>query len=227
MLSINRKQLARIFWPRYSHTLDIVNRNAQVWATVRDYERRGVQEFSRREDMYAALNQNLGNIAITYLEFGVWQGDSLRRWAGLNAHPGSRFFGFDSFEGLPEDWVHGGGKMMKKGEFALGGKAPSIPDPRVTLVSGWFQHTLRGFLANAPLVHPIVVHNDSDLHSSTQYTLATLDPFLQSGDIIIFDEYSSPANEYLAWEEYKRAFMRDSACIAMSHDWRQAAFVLR
>lgn len=227
MVQITRKQLARIFWPRYFPTLDIVNRYAQMLATVRDYKRKGIQEFPRREDMYAAINQTLGNGAITYLEFGVWKGESLLAWTALNTNPGSRFFGFDSFEGLPEDWHHGAGKVGAKGHFSLDGKLPSIPDPRVTLVSGWFQHTLRNFLATVPLSHPIVVHNDSDLHSSTHYTLATLDPFLEAGDIIIFDEYSSPTNEYLAWEEYKRAFMRTSECIGMSNDWWQTAFVLR
>jgi len=103
---------------------------------------------------------------------------------------------------------------------------PSIPDSRVALIDGWFQHTLRGFMQGYELAHPIVINNDSDLHSSTLYTLCTLDPVLQSGDIVIFDEYTSPVNEHLAWEEYLRAFMRKAACIAMSNNWAQTAFML-
>ena len=93
-------------------------------------------------------------------------------------------------------------------------------------MKGWFQNTLRDFLERSELSHPIVVHNDSDLHSSTHYTLSTLDPFLKAGDVVIFDEYSSAINEYLAWEQYKRAFMREAKCVGMSDRWTQAAFVI-
>lgn len=41
---------------------------------------------------------------LLFLEFGVLDGDSIRHWAGLNANPGSRFVGFDSFEGIPAAW---------------------------------------------------------------------------------------------------------------------------
>ncbi len=51
--------------------------------------------------------------------------------------------------------------------------------------------------------------------------VSTLDPVLEAGDVIIFDEYSSPANEYLAWEQHKRAFMRKAECIGMSDQWTQ------
>ena len=50
---------------------------------------------------------------IDYLEFGVRYGDSLFKWSGLNAHPDSRFIGFDSFEGIPEDWVSVTGESKK------------------------------------------------------------------------------------------------------------------
>jgi hypothetical protein len=77
------------------------------------------------------------------------------------------------------------------------------------------------------LRHPIVINCDSDLHSSALYILCTLDPVLTAGDIVMFDEYTSPSNEYLAWEEYSRAFMREAECIAMGDQWSQVAFVLK
>jgi O-methyltransferase len=126
---------------------------------------------------------------------------------------------------LPENWNHAFG-MTKKGAFDLNGNVPTTSDERVSFIKGWFQHTVPDFLSNIDPSHPIVVHNDSDLHSSTQYTLSMLNPFLHAGDIIIFDEYSSASNEYLAWEQYKSAFMRKAECIAMSDKWTQAAFVI-
>ncbi len=223
MYHAKQKRLASRIWPKFSFMVETLNRNADMMATIRSYEAKAVQQFRDRAELYSAVNRKLNNPAITYLEFGVWKGASLGEWLKLNTDQASRFYGFDSFEGLPEEWDHAFGKT-KKGAFALNGNLPVIADPRVTLIKGWFQNTLRQFLNDHELAHPIVIHNDSDLHSSTQYTLSTLDPYLRAGDVIIFDEYSSPSNEYLAWEQYRRAFMRQAECIGMSDQWTQAAF---
>jgi O-methyltransferase len=220
-----KKQLASILWPRFSTAIESINRNADLMVTIRKMDANGVEKFATRKQLYSAVNRKLGNVGITYLEFGVWRGDSISAWTNINTNQTSGFYGFDSFQGLPDDWVHAFG-VTRKGDFDLDGKAPNISDPRVTLVKGWFQNTLRDFLSCTKLTHPIVVHNDSDVHSSTLFTLSTLDPFLESGDVIIFDEYSSAINEYLAWEQYKRAFMREAKCVAMSDRWTQAAFVM-
>jgi O-methyltransferase len=220
-----RRKLASLLWPKYSKAVDTINRNAELMATIRDFETSGVQKFSDRKDLYAAINERLGNVGITYLEFGVWKGETLAAWSKINTNEATRFYGFDSFEGLPEDWGHAFG-TTPKGHFGLNGEVPTVEDKRVTFIKGWFQHTLRKFLAETKLTHPIVLHNDSDLHSSTQYALSTLDPFLEAGDIIIFDEYEAAAHEYLAWQQYQRAFMREGKCIAMSDRWTQAAFVM-
>lgn len=223
---VARKQLASLLWPKFSSSIDAVNRNAQMFASIRGYEGGVIERCTNRLEMYSGVNKRLGNQAITYLEFGVWKGESLQAWTSLNTNEGSRFYGFDSFEGLPEQWDHGFGHATERQEFDMGGAGPTIVDPRVRLVKGWFQQTLRGFLLETELHHPVVVHVDSDLHSSAMYTLCTLDPILRSGDVVIFDEYTSPSNEFLAWEEYKRAFMRSARCIAMSNRWSQIAFVL-
>jgi len=220
-----KRQLASLLWPRFSKAVDTINHNADLMANIRELEASGVESFADRKELYAAVNKRLDDAAITYLEFGVWKGETLEAWTKINTNKNARFYGFDSFEGLPEDWGHAFG-TTKKGAFSADGMLPQISDPRVAFLKGWFQHTLRAFLAKTELSHPIVIHNDSDLHSSTLYTLSTLDPLLQAGDIIIFDEYEGAAHEYLAWQEYRRAFMRDAKCFAMSDRWTQAAFVM-
>ena len=70
-------------------------------------------------------------------EFGVFMGMSINHLAKMTEQ---RVFGFDSFEGLPERWWDG----WKVGAFAV----PKLPKVRrnVTLVKGWFNETLPGFL---------------------------------------------------------------------------------
>jgi len=225
MDNAKKRKLTGLLWPKYSVAIDSINRNAEMIATFQRFEADGVEAFTNKIELYSGIHKKLGNISICYLEFGVWQGVTLNAWTTINTNENSRFYGFDSFEGLPEDWVHDFGRT-RKGTFDLKGIAPTILDPRVTLVKGLFQHTLRQFLGDTELSHPMVVHIDNDLHTSTHYVLSTIDPVLEAGDIIIFDEYASPAHEYFAWEQHRRAFMRDAKCIAMADRWEQAAFVI-
>src|SRR5690349_3546926 len=73
------------------------------------------------------------------LEFGVADGASLRYVAGRVPRP---FHGFDSFEGLPEDWS---GTFERQGKFSRSGALPAVP-PNVRLYPGWFADTLPRFL---------------------------------------------------------------------------------
>src|SRR5258705_3316710 len=96
-----------------------------------------------REQMYDDVHASFVNgSAIDYLEFGVFRGDSIRHWVKLNTQTNSRFYGFDSFEGLPERWRNG----QDKGHFDVGGNIPKIDDPRVHFIKGWFNHTLPSFV---------------------------------------------------------------------------------
>src|SRR5215469_6659952 len=113
--------------------------------------------FSYREELYSYVNEVFfdgGRGSMDFLEFGVFEGASLRAWSNLNRNSETRYWGFDSFEGLPEDWR----PRLKKGSFSTAGHVPSIDDPRVTYVVGWFQQTLLPFLTRYEPRHPIVVH---------------------------------------------------------------------
>ena len=78
-----------------------------------------------------------------YMEFGVRTGQTINHIAKLN--PDDTIFGFDSFEGLPEDWT---GWTQEKGTFRQDG-APEV-DRNVKLVKGWFNETLDPFLVEHP-----------------------------------------------------------------------------
>lgn len=124
---------------------------------------------------------------ILLLEFGVWKGDSMRCFVGLNSSPRSLFYGFDSFEGLPQDW-----RGMAAERFDVGGAVPGIDDSRVTFVKGWFRDTLPPLLdtlAEAGADRAVVVHYDADLFSSTLYLLFTLGARFKRYHFI-FDEFS-------------------------------------
>lgn len=129
------------------------------------------------------------------LEFGVYRGDSLRVIAACTEGP---VYGFDSFQGLPEDWTH----HQKKGRFSLDGALPRFEQDNVKLVPGWFEDTLPAFLAEHPGPTRFV-HVDSDLYSSAVTVLERLSPRIGCGTVIVFDEYFN----YPGWEHHEfRAF---------------------
>ena len=125
---------------------------------------------------------------IDYLEFGVFQGESIRWWAENNRHPESTFVGFDCFEGLPEDW-----QSLPKGSFSVSGAIPDIQDPRCSFVKGMFQDTLPGWLNGRGFPRRALVHLDADLYSSTLFVLIHLLPRIKKGDILIFDQFADYA----------------------------------
>ena len=58
-----------------------------------------------RHEIWEFAVQQLGpDSEVAYLEFGVAQGASMRFFANSFVNPATRLVGFDSFEGLPEDW---------------------------------------------------------------------------------------------------------------------------
>jgi hypothetical protein len=125
-------------------------------------------------------------------EFGVAGGFTLREIAArrLPAH------GFDSFEGLPEDWL----SDQRKGSFAQR-RLPEVGGAELHV--GWFEDTLPGFLAAHP--EPFAfVHLDADLYLSTKTVFDLAGDRCIPGTVILFDEYFN----YPGWEQHEhRAFM--------------------
>lgn len=162
---------------------------------------------------FEALNQ-----PIDYLEFGVAQGYSFRWWVEHNTDPASRFYGFDTFTGLPEDWgVH------KQGTFDQRGHPPDIPDARISWHAGLFQDTLPGFLSAVSSERRKVIHLDADLYSSTLYVLTMLAPLLHPGDILLFDEFGVPTHEFRAFTDFASAYRLDYQVLGQVNNYLQVA----
>jgi hypothetical protein len=149
-----------------------------------------------REEMYRAIGAPIAGEKILYLEFGVYYGNSIRCWAKILTHPQASLHGFDSFEGLPEDWDDD----RPKGEFNMDGRMPEIADKRVELHKGWFSDTLPKF--EVPQHDRLVIHLDADLYSSTDFVLRELEPHIAAGTILIFDEFCDRQHELRAFQHY-------------------------
>ncbi len=217
------KRSTKFLFPRYSWFVDRLNWEARLNATVREFP--SALELGSREELYRYVSGTLldgSNKAIDYLEFGVYEGASVRQWCALNQNAASRFFGFDSFEGLPEDWHSG----KRKGAFTTGGKRPEIADPRLRFVSGWFQQSLRSFIASYRPQSPLVIHVDCDLYSSTLYCLTTLDPLISSGTLIVLDDFFDALHVYRALTDYCSAYVRQYKILARTHELGQAAILM-
>lgn len=171
--------------------------------------------FKNRSELYEYLNDTfIREKNIYFLEFGVYKGYSINTWLSIHKNANSRFFGFDTFEGLPEDWIKIT-TVLHKGEFSTEGHFPQINDGRVSFIKGLFQDTLDKFLGSFIDDRQKVIHMDADLFSSTLYVLTKLDNKLHRGDIIIFDEFTS-GDEYLAFVNYADSYCRKYEILGVS-----------
>jgi O-methyltransferase len=215
-----RKKIAGRIWPRHSPLVEKLNWSSRWNALVR--QSAGCPSFPRREKMYEYLNRSSfddGRLAIDFFEFGVHTGGSLRAWCKIHASSESRFFGFDSFQGLPEQW----NDDAPAGTYSADGKIPQVDDPRVEFIAGWFQETLPAFLKAYEPRNRLVIHNDSDLYSSTLYCLTMMNSFISPGTLVVFDEFYDPIHEYRALCDYSAAYRRKFRIVARTGGFTQAA----
>lgn len=150
---------------------------------------------TQREAILFALSQV--KVPGHHMEFGVFTGGTTR-FIARRLPAGIRYNGFDSFQGLPQDWA---GFSLGKGAFDVGGRLPRVP-PNVDLFPGWFDQSLPDWCAGHP--GPVAfLHIDCDLYSSTRTVFEALGDRLQPGTILLFDEYFN----FPGWREHEhRAF---------------------
>ena len=183
----------------------------------------GRWDYNKRYDLYEYIfkEKQLDNV-ITYLEFGVSGGYSFSWWVKRNSHPGSRFTGFDTFEGLPEDW---GG--FSKGAMSTNSQVPQLDDKRVSFIKGLFQDTLPDFVKALDKTKRKVIMMDADLYTSTLFTLTTLAPFLEKGDIVLFDQFNVPLHEFLAFSNFTDSYYLKFQLIGAANNYYFCAFEMQ
>jgi len=152
-----------------------------------------------------------------WLEFGVFRGRTITTIA---KNTKKTVYGFDSFEGLPEDWD----SNNPKGFFSLDGRAPdgvldgqdmsgfdsrpskTLPwEKNIKLIKGWFDSSLPEFLKEHE-EKVAFIHIDSDLYSSCRTILNNLKNRIVLGTIICFDDFMdykvNQNNEVKAFAEF-------------------------
>lgn len=150
------------------------------------------------------------------MEFGVWKGKTINFIAD---RVGDRpVYGFDSFEGLPEDWHYH--EKARAGAFAVS-ELPSVR-ANVTLVPGWYDETLESFLEQH--AEPVAfLHIDCDLYSSTKTVFDALADRMRPGTVIHFDEYLNypgwQHGEFKAWQELVDELGIDYEYLGWSSPW--------
>lgn len=159
--------------------------------------------FNKREELWEFCIEKVSDSSIKdgiIAEFGVYKGESINFFA--RRFPQTRIFGFDSFEGLEEDWH---GFVLLKGTFSTAGVLP-VCENNVELFKGWFENTLPSFISKIENTQIKLLHMDADTYKPTAYVLSALRNNLRKGTVIIFDEYFGYTNyrmhEFKAWQEF-------------------------
>lgn len=160
-------------------------------------------DYNRRIKLYEAVSkqENLEISAIDYFEFGVSSGHSFKWWLNHNKNSHSNFFGFDSFEGLPEKFGH-----FQEGAMAATMESLDINDSRASFYKGLFQDTLIPFLDQYKNDKRKIIHMDADIFSATIFSLSQMYRVLNEGDIILFDEFAVPKHEFMAFKIFTESF---------------------
>jgi hypothetical protein len=172
-----------------------------------------------RFDVFAHIAAQVRDRQVLYMEFGVAQGASMRRWSQLLRNPHSHLHGFDSFLGLPHDWSLEG---HERGYFSTGGRPPDVDDPRIRYFTGWFDETLPAY--EWPQHEVLIVMLDADLYSSTTVVLEHVKPMLVPGSYLYFDQFHHRCDELRAFAELLEETSFGFELIAASREMTSLAF---
>jgi O-methyltransferase len=153
--------------------------------------------------------KNIGD----YLEFGVFNGGSMSNMyltckeLGVNI----RFFGFDSFEGLPKKSKKEDDGVWKQGFYACSFekmkeclKRKEINAKDINWVKGWYKDTLNDkTLKKFELKKIGIAMIDCDTYSSSKSVLDFIGPLITEPAILCFDDWKLNNLDVKGMGEYK------------------------
>ena len=153
------------------------------------------------------------------LDLGVWIGWSTRL---VSDACDRTVYGFDTFEGLVEDWQIDDQIVFKRGTFSLTGPDAErlmrdtgvslhdgLPDAlgrKVEFIRGSTYDTLAPFLADRPAAPIRLFHMDLDTYESCLHALETCKDRFIEGSILVFDEYLVTNSEMRAFYEFQSQY---------------------
>ncbi|MCV7223758.1 class I SAM-dependent methyltransferase [Mycolicibacterium elephantis] len=153
------------------------------------------------------------------LDLGVWIGWSTRLTSDFS---GRKVYGFDTFEGLVEDWLIEEQVLIKRGTFSLSDPlakrvmrdtgvslhdgTPTELGRDVQFIRGSTYETLAPFLADRPTAPIRLFHMDLDSYESCLHALETCKDRFTEGSILVFDEYLITNSEMRAFYEFQKRY---------------------
>ncbi|HPR32265.1 MAG TPA: TylF/MycF/NovP-related O-methyltransferase [Prolixibacteraceae bacterium] len=184
-----------------------------------------------------------GNAIGDYLEFGVFNGSSMgsayQAIKSMNLES-THFFGFDAFQGLPEetDREH---DVLKKGFYACSFgkmneclKRRGIDPDEITWVKGWYNETLNKQTTEKYSIRKIgIVFIDCDTYSSSKCVLDFLAPLVTEPAIFCFDDWKlydmdlKETGEYRSFNEFLEANPHLEATEIKSYNRKSKTFLVQ
>jgi len=164
-------------------------------------------------ELYKKINNLPGDV----LEFGVYKGASLLRWATFREITENSYtreiIGFDAFGEFPisPDASSEDNAFVEKFRTA-GGDGLNINETKtiinhkgfenVKLIKGNVLHTLPHFLKENPQIRISMLHLDMDIYEPTLYVLKKLWDRVVPGGLVVIDDYNDVEGATKAVDEF-------------------------
>jgi hypothetical protein len=168
--------------------------------------------FDERYETFIKHALSFAKVDGLWLEFGVATGGTTRKYVSYMPEDQKPLYGFDWFNGLPENWA-----SHSAGAFSVGGVVPAIEG--AVMIDGLFSETLPGFISKQKKDISVLVV-DCDLYSSTKTIFDNCKNNIVEGTVIIFDELHNGDGIYTDWADHEyKAFMEFVQECQVEYKW--------